>query len=1223
MPNDLNVMQAQMGLLAQSDFSPLGTPTPTPQVRTPGEVSQEVALRSQAAAVNTIQAAMLTRPSAYGTDPGGFDSIGAFAHQYRANMAGIQAQQFNPYVAQGLAGMGGYGGFNTGMMPSPMMMTPPGMGIFRPFPQAPVPTVPPVPQFPIIPTPFTPHPVSPHFSTPFEYGSAMAAQRGQQLTAAALAAPGVVARGATDYLYGSLGAGVGAYAGARLGGRYGALIGSAVGFAGGFIGSEAGGLGETAQHIIDHASPFRSTAMRAQQLRSISQGFVVGGSELDVTGRGLGMPGAAHLGRLVEDVGWRSGFRKETGGSFSIQDLTRIAGSAGENGLLDMAQGSEALRSRLIHVAKAVKNFMQLANEPDVVEAVRQLGKMRSMGLSINESMQFTRDARLFARMAGTNVSSLMDSGALQGAMVFQQQGLSAGLGVQVGAGAYGMARQAVASNAFTTQQLAMLGGVSGIAQRDMESSAAFLRQPMMAAAMSNAGPGGTFGLNAGNVGALLRGDVGVSGLASMGANNLLAAVGQHGAGALGMFLAQQGELQDQLGRALGPVGLKAMKMRQVLNTQKTLGLSGPGGFVTAASAMGMDAHSALQLMGEANSPETFRNIQRQLEVQRRDLSSTNRAQGALDSPGFLDVAADRDGFFGGLVRSSLQGWSGLGRRGRNAAEHIAGFWTEAAEDAFGSSEGRARRMSRRLFARDAREQRLADGVSSADMDTFRAAYRSAMGDLDGTESLMTVGGIDYGRTRAYGRIKELMGGDASTMYELNRVRGGWNSVIGASTAMRVTSLLGGGLIDPDAQGRELASRQASSWSIARGLAASVTEQDQTLAGVGKRVGGAANARRLANIYAGKLARAARERGSSLQNAVGFEEKGTTSEVRQRLLREAAVEAGVDPSSVTMQEMDVLSGRMAEAMAGDVGANFFKAVNLSGGNDEYFRMENSALEKVGDNAANMIFGENGWFDSEIGNGGRRDLMSDLFGIHDDPRVAVLATLLGDPTEEGHRRYLDYLNSIPAEEQSKLIDQALKVAKKTKKLDPNLMRKAAQGLRGKSNDELTATFKKARAMHLGRLRAVNRRSGATQMFKGVADSSMVDTMMTQGGYSALTRLTSDDDLRAGLTGKAKSLADEFASATTESERERIASEFEGLADASGSATTKDRTSSNDITADDVNIDKQRDDVASLAAEMKGNFPQAVDTFQKASLDLLKAAKYLGRLSPDTTLGVESD
>ncbi|MBA2706817.1 MAG: hypothetical protein H0U59_03315, partial [Gemmatimonadaceae bacterium] len=450
--DDFNVMQAQLGLTGGGgSMSPFGLQTPLPQppqVRHPSEAARDAVQQSQAMAASTMQSSAMVNMAITGGGGGGGWGVGAFGQQFRQNMAGIQQQQLNPWAAGSMSAIMGQQGFSPGMMPSPMQMTNASMGIYRPAPPSPMGHIPPVPPMPMFPTPFTPQLSQSMFSSPHERNMMGAEYRGIQHTAFSQAVPGVLARMGVDAMGARTGAGLGAMMGARFG-AMGAGIGASVGALAGVLGTDHL-MGRGVQGMVDEMNPFSRLTHQTAQVRGMSQSFMLGGPNLGVNGRGMGGAGSAHLARMLDNTAGSSGFQRETGGMFSTQDLMRITQQSGNQGLLDMAQRPEQIAGQVKNIAKALKSFMQLASEPDVTEAIKQLGQMRHMGLSLSESMGAAQNAKMFSRMAGTSVRGVMENGGLPGAMVFQQQGLSAGLGMNVGMGAMGMARQSVAAGTYT-----------------------------------------------------------------------------------------------------------------------------------------------------------------------------------------------------------------------------------------------------------------------------------------------------------------------------------------------------------------------------------------------------------------------------------------------------------------------------------------------------------------------------------------------------------------------------------------------------------------------------------------------------------------------------------------------------------------------------------------------------------------------------------------------------
>jgi hypothetical protein len=1041
MADDYNSMQANMGLVGSgmNNFSPVGIPTP--MVRHPGELSYAAVQQAQSIAYATRQSGV--------TPP-----LLGFAKQYQNNMSAIQSQHLNPFVAQSMAQMGNFPGFNTSMLPSPTSVTPASMGIFRSFPQAPGPIIPPTPMMPFSMAPALP----PQFHSPYEYSLAHGYHRGMQVNSVRQSLPGVAARAAVGYGAGKIGAGIGASIGAALGGPPGAVIGGGLGMAAGYLGAEYSGLGEAAQGIVNRVNPFRPLAQRAAQMKGISNDFIIGGAGLDPSGRGLSSRSSMHLGRMLEDIGYDSSFRKETNNMFTMQDLTRITRLAGEQGMLDMAQKPEQVVKNVKHITKALKSIMQIAGEPDVAEAMKMLGTMHTMGMSISESSQLMQNARLYAKMAGTNVRELIQTAGNQGALLFQQQGLSAGLGLQVGMGSFGLARQAVAGGTFTPQQLAMLGGTQGIAQRDMESSAAMLKMPMMTAAMSGRGAGGTFGLNGNNVQAMMSGKRDINKMAGMGADNLLSAVQRHGVGALGMFQAQQEEIQDQLGRALGPMGLKSMKMRQVMATQKMLGLSGPGGFVTAAQAMGMDSKSAMQLMREANSPEFFQNVQRQFDVQRQELRYQSDVDREATDPGFISDMSEHNGF----VRGARDTFRGMGVTGRNFIEGTNNFLTGMGEQNEAWKTGRFVSHAPRSLLTSGSEARMVAALSRGEIDRFKnGMLTDERLDNVGTAPLFTLGGRGYGRNRVSGWMLDRAGGDPNALAEVMRAEGGFTGMLGGNRAgvgLAVNSNLIFGGSEQETFKKAESFRQASQ-SLLKAKGASVSEETGALKKITSKFGDDKGSA-LATLFTQKIADAARSKSAGWKGLLGAKGGALNRDDQKKALREAAVELGIDHNSVDLDDLVTATTKDSEFLAGGHGRDAFRMPSMEIAGVALKQGDTDSLLQAQESIATKVFGDNGWLET---NEDRTDALSQMFGKTRDPRVSIVASLMeaAQSGEEGAQDRLNqFLNGLPVDERQEILSQARQMAKGANDQQKSYLRRAGVGMKKTtSNKELMSQFDK--------------------------------------------------------------------------------------------------------------------------------------------------------------------
>lgn len=948
-------MQVQLGLgSAGGSFSPLGTATPQPFLqgpKHPSDAAAESVARAQSMMMNTVQ--MTSTAQAMSMSP-----MARFAQYYQSSMGGIQGNYLNPYMAQAYAGIsggafgggGGYGGFAGGsgfmggMMPNPAMMTQPGMGIYRPLLQTPMSMISPFPQMPLFRTPFTPMPQPGMFSTPLDRGYAMDLSTYQQRMGAALAAPGVAAHLGTSMGF--------AAAGAHFGGRFGPL-GSLAGAALGFMGSEYMGFGQTAQNMVDFHNPFTRTALRGQQLMGMSPAFVTGGADLNpLTGRGFGRSGANRLAQMLEDTGNSHDFRQATRGMFSPADLTRITQVSGSEGLLTGAQAAPEIHQRVVGLAKSLTTFMKLAQEPNVVEALKTMGSMRRMGLNMGEILDSMVEARQYSRMAGTSVRGVMEMGGAPGAMTFQSMGLSAGLGMRVGMGALGMANAAVNAGAFSPQRLAMLGGVQGVAQREMESSAAFLRNPMISAAFGTlgAGVGGQFGVDTGALRGLVSGGLDANRLATMGSNNLLDAVRRGGIGAIGLAQVQGSELQDQIGRLLGPQGLQAAKFQSIMANARLMGLGqNQGGFATAALAMGMDEDTVRQLMSQGGSSGYWRNLRQQNMQERigqRALATEQR-----------DAITHRGAFGRGLAHAAdtARGWF------RGGMEWLDWNLT----DAEGASAARDVGM-------------VATRTPDALRFSSEAERRRARG-------LQFTGQFDAGNFGAGSNpIRDRMLGGNADVRALNaRNRGDYGFVAGLRTlAGGAVSFASGGLINPLArnfENEDAASQSARDWNVFR----NTSYDDVTSGALGAARGLGIDEglfRRASAMAGGDVAERARSDRSIFTRSGGARGNAEIAAALRRRLQGLGVSG--EFSDEQLLSASGLTRRSIQTVLGSDAAEIFgvEVLDLSEKGTEARRAKQKSTLQA-------LFGDVGSEDTQ------RKTYDAVFGNEEDDDVAFAAALM--------------------------------------------------------------------------------------------------------------------------------------------------------------------------------------------------------------------------------------
>jgi hypothetical protein len=241
------------------------------------------------------------------------------------------------------------------------------------------------------------------------------------------------------------------------------------------------------------------------------------------------------------------------------------------------------------------------------------------------------------------------------------------------------------------------------------------------------------------NIKAMASGKLGISGIAQAGVQNIHNAVAQGGIGALGSFIMQQDQLQDNIGRILGPVGMKNLQMRSILGVQNDLGYDKtPGGLGLAAMSMGMDKNQALQFIREANSPSFFKGLQKQLDVQIREMRAT--AADAHDRE--YNGIAKRMGRRYSTAESFGDTIDHIGRSFRNGLERMGQGVSEFGED-FMLREGEyaMRRPQELMAGGDLQMRGLQDRWSR------RSRTSEQIGMVGGRAAgLLNLGGREYGR---------------------------------------------------------------------------------------------------------------------------------------------------------------------------------------------------------------------------------------------------------------------------------------------------------------------------------------------------------------------------------------------------------------------------------------------------------------------------------------------
>jgi hypothetical protein len=740
-----NSMAAQVGLLPMGGGGAGGFGGPAtqafqpPQTKSPAQVAEEMAAQMHAQVQTAAQQSSVQQQ---------------FAADFTQRLQQIQQAYLPPQIAQYMATTQGGGAQTLGLpgpggIPSPVYQTPAQMAMYRPGlpanqlyapgammqPQAgPAGFNAPMPA-PFIPQPYMPlWPGGPYlgnmlpqafggqaplgrFGEPWLRETMQQETMGNRAFAQAMAVTPTALGTAPG---GLIGAGIGARLGAR-GGIRGAVVGGLLGLVGGGV---AGGLAAEPLGLTRAGEALVEPAVRqrafGQQLEEMTRQFVVTGPELHPLGRGLSQRASVQLAgrfqRMTENAEMSE---------FNMRDVMRITNIAGQRGMLDMAQSGEQIATQVRNVARGLRQFMMIAEMPDVQQAMQSMASMRQMGMTVPETMVAARNAQTFARMAGMTTQGIMNFSGAQGGFTFQQAGMTAGLGMQAHMGALGVARQSVAAGAFTPQQLALAGGTQGLAQTMTEGQAAMLnlRYPLMG--MLTRGENGQLTIDTERMRAVQEGRVSLAQQAAGAAANISRLAQQGGVSqerVISEFTTRQRELSDELGRRLGPMGRQMMFIQQGMQMQHEFG--GHIGLGAALRQMGMSQQQARDLELMAGNRETWRAAAQQLrsEIPRMRQEEMARREHVVDAGAAATRRwAFRPAYEAGEDLGRVRG--GLGEMYRGWREDVASWWTGGDRTATGAE---VVRPSRRLAIEDRATRRAFEREMMTDEGFQRARGQAA-----------------------------------------------------------------------------------------------------------------------------------------------------------------------------------------------------------------------------------------------------------------------------------------------------------------------------------------------------------------------------------------------------------------------------------------------------------------------------------------------------------------
>jgi hypothetical protein len=553
------------------------------------------------------------------------------------------------------------------------------------------PAIPPAPPMPFMQTPFTPQPPAPMFQSAWQQEEQQRQVRADQLYSYAMQVPSMAGQGAT---YGGA-ALMGARMGARMG-PMGGLLGAAGGMAAAHFSGVAQGMGNL---VATPFQPMREAHDMGAAIQRVSRSWVMGGQDVDPARAGLGREPSIQLASQIGQMAGDPGFKRETGGRFNQQDLMQIMSQAGRAGLMDQSQDVSAIRQNLRQTARTIKEFMDLTNDPDVSNVIKTMGQLRDVGMSQMQMRGAGANLRMYARSAGMSMADMTGAG-FGGAQAFGGVGLAPNAGFQYGMQAAATARQGVAAGAFGPQQLAMMGGVQGLAGREMQAQAAFLGTPALAMAAGQFTPQQGWQLDPSALQDMLNapGGVGAKELLRRARGSMRQGYQSGGSEALAGWPMQQRFVSAQMAEALTPQESMLMRFRTAQATGREMGLTGSSAFLVGAKNLyGEDV--ATQMAGQAASPGFWKMQRQGLQQRQQELGYEQYQQAQEERPGFFGRMGEE---LLGMVPESIRELPGrVSRQAGRITGAIGGFFSDVGNALEDQEFARQGVVTRRRKARD------------------------------------------------------------------------------------------------------------------------------------------------------------------------------------------------------------------------------------------------------------------------------------------------------------------------------------------------------------------------------------------------------------------------------------------------------------------------------------------------------------------------------------------
>lgn len=427
----------------------------------------------------------------------------------------------------------------------------------------------------------------------------------------------------------------------QFGQQYGGGIGTAIGmaatpFTGGIGGALIGGLGQMATENLNNI-PGVGGALRwgigamnqnvAEQLawtggaqHGTLGNVALGPGEMGLGGRGMNTQSAMKLGRRMRQMSQETG-RPDEAGSMNQADMLNLLRTAGDVGFLESATNVDQIAKTVGGLMKLVGSLAKITGDPDFRNNLRELGQMRTMGLSTDQGVNALQSMNTWSRMAGMTRGQAMEQGGAPGAQRAVAAGLTPAVGQLAGVHALGQAR--MLRGTFSETQQALFGDMS---QTLTEGQVGFASgvMPYLVPSLLSAGAGGKVSLDKEKIRKMLQGgalDMGQ--IAGQGAQNLSevaqkAAEGRaksegrelRGADVpdeMLRIMAQMREFKSDLAQTLTPEKTEFLRYQLFQGLQKNQGI---GQFAAATAMAGGNTDEAQLLLQKWTNPDYAKRAQ-------------------------------------------------------------------------------------------------------------------------------------------------------------------------------------------------------------------------------------------------------------------------------------------------------------------------------------------------------------------------------------------------------------------------------------------------------------------------------------------------------------------------------------------------------------------------------------------------------------------------------------